>query len=255
MKINRDNIYFVLVEPQTPGNIGAAARALKTMGFRNLVLVNPCDHLAPEARWMAHAAEDILENAVIYGGLGQAVADMHFTVATTQRNRSFHLPYYTAAEVAHKSVPVSLEHQVAVVFGREKTGLTNEELTLCDAFSTIPAYTSHPSLNLAQAVMVYCYELFQAAYGDEKKYHWKLATHSELETLYRHLEKSLKRVGFVPIDTWENFIMRFSRLLGRSNAELRDVKVWHKILKSFEQYIDQMEEELVQVKSQKNETS
>ncbi len=244
MRINRDNIYFVMVEPRTPGNIGAAARAVKTMGFRNLVLVNPGDYFTPEARWMAHASEDVLEQAQIYGTMEEAVSEMNFVVATTQRSRSFHLPYYTASELAQKAVPISTENKIAIVFGREKTGLTNEELGYCDAVSTIPAHLKHPSLNLSQSVMLYSYEFYQAAYGEEKKYHWKIASHGQLENLYKHMRDSLMRVDFVPIDSWDNFIMRFSRFFGRSQPEVRDVNVWHKILDAFDNRIRQLESEL-----------
>jgi TrmH family RNA methyltransferase len=244
MRIKQENIYFILVEPQTPGNIGAAARALKTMGFKNLVLINPADRHSPEARWMAHASGEILDNAVIHADLQEATAQMNFVVATTQRERGFHLPYFTPVELAKKLVPVSIEHKTAIVFGREQTGLTNQELSLCHAVSTIPAHTRHPSLNLAQAVMVYCYELFQFAYSDVKSYNWNLATQEDLQILFRHLQHSLERVDFEPIDSWQNFTVRFSRLLGRANAEVRDIRVWHKILKSFDQYIDQLEGEL-----------
>lgn len=241
MRINRENIYFVLVEPRTPGNIGAAARAMKTMGFHHLILVNPADHLAEEARWMAHASGEILEGARIFPTLREAVRDANYVVATTQRERIFHLPFYTPKELAEKIIPISPDHKIALVFGREKTGLTNEELGQCDVSSTIPSHTRHPSLNLAQAVMVYSYELYQAAYDKLQNYHWRLARHEELEALYRHMQKSLKRVNFEPIDTWENFTIRFSRLLGRAMAERRDIRVWHKIFDSFDHYIDQLE--------------
>jgi TrmH family RNA methyltransferase len=244
MRINQKNIFFVLVEPQHPGNVGAAARALNTMGFKNLVLVNPCDIEDTEAKWMAHASQEILTNAKIFPDLFEAVAERNFVVATTQRNRSFHLPYYTPQELSEKVVPFSQEHSIAIVFGREKTGLTNEELGRCDAVSTVPAHTQHPSLNLAQTVMIYCYELFQEAYGDLKKYPWRLATHKDLEALYLRLRTSLERVNFVPIDSWENFTMRFSRLMGRANPEVRDIRVWHKILKTFNDYIDSLEKKV-----------
>ncbi len=247
MRIRPENVYFVLVEPQTPGNVGAAARALKTMGFSNLVLVNPCDYLSPEARWLAHASEDILESARVVNSLEEAVAEMHFVVATTQRTRGLHLPYYTARELAEKAVPITAEHTVAVVFGREDSGLTNHELTFCDAISTIPAQVKHPSLNLAQAVMLYAYEFFQVAYGEERTYHWRLANRSQLEALYRHLRQSLEKIGFQPIDNWENFLMRFARLMGRANAEVRDVNVWHKILDEFDFYIKHLEEKIARL--------
>lgn len=236
-KINRQNVYFILVEPQSPGNIGAAARALKTMGFTNLVLINPCDHLASEARWLAHASEDILESARIYPSLSEVLQNMNFVVATTQRVRGYHFPFYTPAELGEKIIPLSQENNIAVVFGRENTGLTNEELRQCHAISTVPAAVSHPSLNLAQAVMVYAYELFRCSFGEGKKFKWQLASYEEMEGVYDHLHKSLEKVEFVPMDNWENFIMRFRRMFARANPEIRDVKVMHKILQAFDEYI------------------
>jgi TrmH family RNA methyltransferase len=244
MRINAKNIYFTLVEPETPGNIGAAARALKTMGFSNLCLVNPGNYRAEEAKWMAHASEDILENAILYKHIHEAVADKNFVIAATQRNRNFHLPYYSAAQLAEKIIPISKENKVCILFGRESSGLSNEELSACDAITTIPANSTHPSLNLAQAVMIYAYEFYKTAYGDLKEYHWKIAKHSDLVSLYKHMWESLERVGFVPIDSWENFTMRFSRLMGRANMEIRDVRVWHKIFKSFDNYISKIEKKL-----------
>lgn len=241
MRINTKNIYFVLVDPRTPGNIGAVARAIKTMGFQNLLLIKPGEYLTPEAYWMAHASEDVLEKACTYNTLEEAISEKNFVVATTQRERGFHLPYFTPKELAEKIIPISQNHQIAVIFGNEKSGLSNSEIAMCDAVSTIPAYSQHPSLNLAQAVMVYSYEFYNVAYQDTKSYSWKLASHNDLNSLYKHLRTSLERAGFVPIDSWENFILRFSRLLGRANAEVRDVRVWHKILKSFDSYIDQLE--------------
>jgi TrmH family RNA methyltransferase len=214
------------------------------MGFTNLSLVNPGDYLTDEAVWLAHASRDVLEKATIYQTIDEAISNKNFVVATTQRARNFHLPYYTPVQLARKIIPLSKKNSIALIFGRESSGLTNSELSACDAVTTIPANTTHPSLNLAQAVMIYAYELYQAAYGDLKEYHWKTAKHDELVTLYQHMRESLERVGFVPIDSWENFTMRFSRLMGRANMESRDVKVWHKIFKSFDQYINTLEKRL-----------
>ncbi|RMI08929.1 MAG: RNA methyltransferase [Calditrichaeota bacterium] len=241
--INPQNVYFILVEPKHPGNIGSAARAIKTMGFSHLVLINPCDYNTPETRWLAHASEDILENMEIYSTLPEALTDMHFVVATTQRSRAYHLPYYTPTELGEKFIPLSQEHRVALVFGRESSGLTNEELRCCHAVSTIPAAVSHPSLNLAQAVMIYAYELHKASFEEEKRYQWDPATHQELEGLFRHLQESLERVGFVPIDSWEHFIMRFKRFFARAHPEARDVRVMHKIIQAYEEYIRRLEKE------------
>ncbi|MCK6620454.1 MAG: RNA methyltransferase [Calditrichaceae bacterium] len=240
MKINPENIHFILVEPKTPGNIGAAARAIKTMGFGNLTLINPGDPSAPEARWMAHAAEDVLENAGVFAALPEALKNTHFVVATTQRVRGYHFPYYTPAELGEKLIPLSQAHRVAIVFGREVSGLTNEELRCCHAISTIPAAVNHPSLNLAQAVMVYAYELFKASFEEEKRFQWRLANYQQMEGVYEHLRSSLERVNFVPMDSWENFMMRFRRMFARANPEVRDVKVMHKILQAFDEYIRRM---------------
>ena len=154
MKIKQKNIYFVLVEPQHPGNIGSAARAIKTMGFQNLVLVNPCDYNVPETLWLAHASEDILEGIEIASTLKEVLADKNFVIATTQRQRGLHFPYFTPEELGQKLIPVSQDHKAAIVFGREATGLTNEEIQLCHVISTVPAAVNHPSLNLSQATML-----------------------------------------------------------------------------------------------------
>lgn len=241
MKINPEHIHFILVEPQHPGNIGAAARAIKTMGFSKLLLVNPCDYDVPEAIWMAHAAEDILENLAVFETLPEALIEIHFAVATTQRVRGYHFPYYTPPELSQKIIPLSQEHNIALVFGREKSGLTNAELRCCHAISTIPAAVNHPSLNLAQAVMLYAYELYRNSWEKEKRFKWRLASYKDMEAMYEHLEASLRKVQFIPMDNWENFLMRFRRFFARANPEVRDVGVMHKILQAFDEYIMRLE--------------
>lgn len=154
------NLVFILVEPATPENVGAAARALKTMGFPQLRLVNPCNYLSNPARWLAHASNDILEAARVYSSLKEAVADCNFCIGTTAKQRSVKEDYLNVCEL-----PALLQkketsiHQAGVIFGREDSGLRNQELKRCDVVSTVPLQTSYPSLNLAQAVMLYAYEL------------------------------------------------------------------------------------------------
>jgi len=244
MRINQRNVIFVLTEPKHSGNIGAAARAIKTMGFRNLYLVKPHDADAPEARWMAHASEDVLDSARIFPSLQEALKDVHFAVATTQRDRELHFPFYTPEELAQKIIAITQEHTVAIVFGREDSGLTNEEIRQCHAVSTIPAAVKYPSLNLSQAVMIYSYEFFKNSYAEERKYHWRLANQEQIQALLKHLQTSLKKAEFKPIDSWENFLMRFMRFFGRANPEVRDVRVMHLILQAFEFYIEKLEREI-----------
>lgn len=151
---------IILVSPARAENIGAAARAMKTMGFNELRIVASDAHLQPATRWVAHGAGDIIDNVKIYPTLAEAVEDMDFVIATTARSRAkFH--YYATPE---QLVPLLREKQqwmgsMALVFGREDSGLTNDELALADILTGVPMVADYPSLNLGQAVMVYCYQL------------------------------------------------------------------------------------------------
>jgi TrmH family RNA methyltransferase len=236
--IKPEHVDFVLVEPYHPGNIGAAARALKTMGFPHLVLVNPCDFRVPEARWMAHASAEVFDSIRVVPTLQAALDEVHFAVATTQRARYDQLPFYTPAELGPHVVQLSQEHRVAIVFGRERAGLSNDELRACHVLSTIPAAVSYPSLNLSQAVMLYAYELFKASYESEKRFRWHPASYQEQESVYRHLEASLRRTALTPRVGWARFIMQFKRVFARAYPERRDVRMMHKILQAFDDCLE-----------------
>ena len=153
-------IVFILHKPLIPENIGAAARALMTMGFEKLRLVRPCSHLQDRARWMACASAPLLEQAEVFGSLEEALADVDFSIAATARNRKQKRPSHSPREIRalfeEKSSSLT---RAAVVFGAEDSGLTNQEVELCTLTSTIPANSRYSALNLAQAVMVYAYEL------------------------------------------------------------------------------------------------
>lgn len=153
-------LHIVLVAPARPENVGAAARAMKTMGFTSLRIVDSEAHLQPAARWVAHGAGDILDGVQTFATLEQALVDVDFTVATTARSRArFHYyctPQQLLGQLGERSQWVN---QAALVFGREDSGLTNEELELADLLTGVPMEADYPSLNLGQAVMVYCYQL------------------------------------------------------------------------------------------------
>lgn len=155
---------FILVEPAVPENVGATARAIKTMGFKNLALVNPCEYLNGPARWLAHASEEILENALTFPTLHDAVRKFDFIVGTSAKRRSVKHDYLSVSKLPEllKSKGNSVR-KVAIVFGREESGLRNEELKLCDLVTAVPMKTVFPSLNLAQAVMLYAWELSKIA--------------------------------------------------------------------------------------------
>jgi len=239
-KLLRENVHFILVEPESPGNVGSVARAMKTCGFNKLILVNPCDLDTPESRMMAHRSMDILKSARIFSSFNMAISDMRLTVGTTMRRRHFKFPFYTPEEIGKKFLETAPEHPVAIIFGRESSGLSNEELLKCHLHSTIPTATQNPALNLSQAVMIYAYTFFQCLNNLPVSYRYDLASQYELEKLYEHLVSSMDRVNFVPRDGIDNFIVRFKRLLGRSMAEKRDVRLLHKLLQIFETKITQL---------------
>lgn len=154
------HLSIVLVSPARAENIGAAARAMKTMGFTDLRIVASEAHLEPATRWVAHGSGEILDNITTYATLADALHDISFTVATTARSRAKFHYYATPTEL----VPILEEKstwatKTALVFGREDSGLTNEELELADVLTGVPMVADYPSLNLGQAVMVYCYQL------------------------------------------------------------------------------------------------
>jgi tRNA/rRNA methyltransferase len=154
------NISFILVEPAVPENVGAAARAIKTMGFSDLRLVNPCDHLDMKAKMLAHASHEILENARVFTSLSEAITDLDFVIATSAKQRWVKLDIIPSNQLlkflVEKENTIS---RIGVVFGREESGLTNDEINLCNRVSTVPLASPYPSINLAQTVMIYAYSL------------------------------------------------------------------------------------------------
>lgn len=190
------DISFVISEPATPENVGAAARAMKTMGFSDLRLVNPCDHLSEQARWLAHASEEILEKAQIFSSLEEAVSSCDFIMGTSAKRRNVRQDYHPLQGLAgflEKKQKV-ISH-VAVVFGREESGLTNDELRLCDLVTSVQLKSPYPSLNLAQAVMLYAYELSSLIFtsGPEPE---SPANTQSLRALKQKTEKVLIQTGF-----------------------------------------------------------
>ena len=153
-------LYFILVNPAIPENVGASARAMNTMGFKNLRLVNPCDYLNEKARILAHGSYEILEHAEVFPSLEKALSDIELSIGTTAKVRSAKYDYHYCNKLPEilKKKRQSVNY-AALIFGREESGLTNKEIRKCDIVSTIPMAASYPSLNLSQAVMIYAYTL------------------------------------------------------------------------------------------------
>jgi len=225
-----ENVHIILVEPETPGNIGSIARAMKNTGLSKLRLVNPCDTDSKELRMLAHRSKDLVRSAIHFGSLKEALHDIQVSVGTTMRRRSIKFPNFTPEEVAQELTPLDESIKIALVFGRERTGLYSEELNLCQIHSTIPIATKNPAINLAQSVMIYSYILYRESKEKTKKSNLKPASHEAIEKLYDHLNEALFRVGFKPRDDMQTFISRFRRILGRTIPEYQDLQILHKII-------------------------
>ena len=233
---NPSNVSIVLVNTESPENIGSVARCMKNMGLKELILVNPVPYKRIETYALAYRSKEIIDNANVYDDLQEALNPFNFIVGTTQRLRGRNLPLYTPQEVMTEINTLGRQKKVAFVFGRESKGLTNQELRSCHIVSTIPTALRQPSVNLAQAVMLYCYELFKLNLDKEKIeiFKWDLAENEEISIMYEHLESCLQSVDFRPRGDIEDFIDCFRRVLGRVKLEKRDVRLFHKLFAEIE---------------------
>ncbi|MEA3446645.1 MAG: tRNA/rRNA methyltransferase [Bacteroidota bacterium] len=205
-------IVFILIGTAVPENVGAAARAMKTMGFTEMRLVRPCDYLSGPARWLAHASNDILENAKVFDSLENALKDIDFAIATSAKTRHVKADYYPLDDlteiIRNKGNTIS---KTAIVFGCEESGLTNEEISLCDIVSSVPMKNLYPSLNLAQSVMLYAYGLSGLGLkSPEEKNDKNPETYKALKV---RAGKALEKLGFNPeSNIYNRFIERFAIL-------------------------------------------
>ncbi len=230
-------IRIVLVEPTHPGNVGAAARAMKTMGLRRLALVAPRD-FPSEAAWArASGAEDVLEAAEVHPALETAVAGCGLVVGTSARARSLPWPAREPRAAAAEAVAeAAAGTEVAFVFGRERSGLTNAELDRCQRLLSIPTDPGFRSLNLAAAVQVVAYELHLAARAPAAPADTleQPATAEELERFYAHLERVMVLVGFLDPANPRRLMRRMRRLFARARPERTEINILRGILTAVE---------------------
>jgi tRNA/rRNA methyltransferase len=223
--LNRD-IAIVLVEPQSPGNIGMVCRAMKNMGFTQLRIVNGCDRFHPESLKFAVAARDLLESANLFPDLASALADCTLTVGTTRRHGKYRQEILPPQEVACRlREQVAPDCLAAIVFGREDNGLTTEELSLCRWHATIPTSAEYGSLNLAQSVLLFCYEMQKIADCPSETRKQELAVSSEMETFFDHLHLSMKKIGFLNEQNPEHIMRSLRRIFFRASLDSREVTV------------------------------
>lgn len=230
------NIRVVLINTSHPGNIGSSARAMKTMGLSRLYLVSPGKFPHPKAEELASQAGDVLENAIVVDTLEEAVKDCHLVVGASARERAIPWPLVSARTLAEKvsSEPESAE--IAVVFGREQSGLTNEELQRCHLHVHIPSNPVYSSLNLAAAVQVIAYELRVACLQEKVAETWDyaLADSKAMEGFYEHLERVLVQIDFLNPKVPRQLMTRLRRLFGRARPDVMEMNILRGILGAVE---------------------
>lgn len=229
-----ENVRIVMVETSHPGNIGAAARAMKNMCLSELVLVRPRVHPSAEATARAAGADDILFRAGLADSLAEAVADCRVVIGASARRRSVQWQLLVPREAAALTVVEAVRSPVAIVFGRESSGLSNEELDRCTHLVHIPTNPEHSSLNVAMAVQVLSYELMLAGAQDAEAFaaqtQGDLASNAEMEGFFAHLEQALDEFGFTDDRRAEKLMRRLRRLFHRAAPDSDEVNILRGIL-------------------------
>ena len=225
---------IVMSNTSHPGNIGAAARAMKTMGIHQLYLVQPKQFPAPEATAMASNADDVLQNAIVCNTLEEALTGCVLTIGLSARKRELSHPLVDVREAAIRAGSIANSGQsVALVFGNEMSGLSNRELDLCQLLAMIPTDATFSSLNVAAAVQVMCYELRMATLGSTlpQVEMPALASTEELESFYQHLEETLLHIGFLNPQAPRRLMTRMRRIYARTHLEKEELDMLRGILK------------------------
>jgi TrmH family RNA methyltransferase len=230
------HIKIILVETSHPGNIGAVARAMKNMNISNLWLVSPKIFPSAEATSRASGADDILARATVCSSLQEAIADCNMVIGASARCRTISWPEMTPRECAEKIAITEPGNKVAIIFGRENSGLKNNELDLCHFLLRIPCNSEYSSLNIAAAVQVVCYELFIAAgkqeaivIGDRGK--TPKATATQMESFYTHLYQALTDIGFMHPDKSKSIMRRLRRIYNRIELDIKELDILRGILR------------------------
>ncbi|MDG2270731.1 MAG: tRNA (cytosine(32)/uridine(32)-2'-O)-methyltransferase TrmJ [Halioglobus sp.] len=242
--MNTDNIRIVLVNTSHPGNIGGVARAMKNMGLSRLYLVAPRDYPHEQAQWRAASAADVLDAAVVVPTLGDAIADCQFVVGTSARERRIPWPLLDARQCAERMARASSLDQVAVLFGREDRGLTNEELQVCNLHLNIPTSGVYSSLNLAMAVQIVAYEVnmvissSQLTVNDEEEWDAPFASQGRMEHFYAHLEETLIDVEFLDPAAPRQLMTRLRRLYSRVRLDEMELNILRGVLTETQKWVE-----------------
>ena len=243
-----DNIRIVLVNTNHPGNIGGVARAMKNMGLSRLYLVEPQQFPDEQAVWRAASAGDLLDTAVVTDTLDEAIADCQFVVGTSARGRRIPWPLLDPRQCAERVAEVSGREQVAILFGREDRGLTNDELKVCNLHLNIPTSADYSSLNLAMAVQVVCYELRMLFDADrlpqreDEQWDTPFTTRENMERFYAHLEETLVDIEFLNPAAPRQLMARLRRLYSRVRLDEMELNILRGILTETQKWVKRSRE-------------
>jgi tRNA/rRNA methyltransferase len=234
--LKKDNISIILVDSQIPENIGAAARAMNNMGISQLVLVNPKN---PDRDRMLRAGTihsmQIIDNIEIYDSLEEAIGKFSYIAGTTARLGTMRPAMASPQALAESLVEISQNNDIAIMFGPEDRGLSNEHLRYCHTITTIPT-SDFSSLNLAQAVLIVCYEIFRAGMKKTESTLPRLANSFELEGMYEHLKDVLLRIGFLNPQNPDHWMLYVRRFFSRLPLRAREVRIVRGICRQIDWY-------------------
>ena len=235
-RMNVMNLRIVLVRPQYSGNIGAVARAMRNFAVSDLALVNPATIHRAQADMMAVHARDILDQMHVHTSVQSAIADCGLVIGTTCRPGLYREDAVAPRVLAPHILSTARNNRVALLFGCEDSGLSNDELRHCHRLITIPTDAAYTSLNVAQAVLLCCYEIFLTAQEDKVDPPKTLAVAERQELMYDKLKHALLTVGFLHKDNPEHIMFAFRRMLGRAGLEERDVRILLGMARQIEWY-------------------
>lgn len=230
-----DRIHFVLVRPTHSGNIGASARAMKTMGLGSMRLVRPCAGIDPQASALAAGADDVLDRAIYCDSIDEALRDCGYVLGTSARERRIGWPMLDPREGVAELLQQARRQSVAILFGQERTGLTNDELDRCHALTRIPSHPGFSSLNVAAALQIMAYEVYTqasaSALSPGESRHVPVS-HAEMRLFYQHLEQVMTETGFLDPHKPRLLMRRLVRLFNRAQPDTNEINILRGILTS-----------------------
>jgi len=240
-KVNLENIAVILVKPQIPENIGAVARAMNNMGIRQLILVAPknCD-LSRVLKTATGNSIDVVEEMEVFDDLRKALEPFSYVVGTTARIGSNRPAMTQPRKLALDLIPLSHANRIAILFGPEDRGLSNEHLRYCHSIATIPT-ARFSSLNLAHSVMIVCYEIFLASKNITPESVPRLANKFELEGMYDHVKEVCMKIGFIDPQNPEHWMLNLRRFLSRISLRAREVRIIRGMCRQIDWYTEQLE--------------